>query len=426
MPNKYDTYVGYEFEVEHSIENLIKNAYSLTNYDGAVMDYHRTMDRTANGLWRVEFDGSLSNGAEFISPVQKMEQSFKTMRKFFDIVKENGSTTSHRCGCHINISLMYKGRILKIDSSALLYNLNWELLYSLWPNRLKENQSYCENLTTILNSAYIFEKFSVRKISSRNFGTHIFSAKYPFIKIKSSLINKRGRYFELRFPGGENYHLYPDKIEKTTTHFAEALKKSRVTCTHSNTYDRKIISYINRVQKCKNNFVQFPLFFGNFCSATNIRRLETLEHLDLYNKSDGYNYVYNVTKLLEILSKAYIDKPIVNTLNRRPIIYKCVKCYIMYSYNYNASLLKRLIRNMTRYEIELIIPPNESDIEKLWLIKIFPILNKKYKNTILKSVKSEKIKAVLRNSLHKSTAEISTMCSKFVKRLLKTKQKNLK
>jgi hypothetical protein len=194
--SKYILYVGYEFEVEGNLQSLMQKAIPITNYkSGRIYSYHSKVDDTSKGLWRVERDASLYNGAEFISPPILMEDSFKMMRGFFQAITEAKSDTNTRCG-----------------------------LCSLWPDRLKNKNVYCKYISHILKENDSFLKLK----NKREFAKNLFNYYHGFITRKPSKWNKEGIYYELRFPGGTDYHLHPEKIETTVRHFNEVLDKSRL------------------------------------------------------------------------------------------------------------------------------------------------------------------------------------------------------
>ena len=400
----YETYVGYEFEVENRIKSLIDNSRHITNYEGStIRAYHSTKDRSRTGLWRIEQDESLTNnGAEFISPVQKLEHSIETMKTFLTAIKENGSITSTRCGCHINMSLMYHGRIIKLDEDALLSNINWRLLFSLWKNRLLNLNPYCKNLSSIFRHMKQHRASRHKKISIKSgFGNEIFRNNHGFIVKKQSLTLKKGTYYELQFPGGLDYHKYPDKIETTVRHFDEILKKSRQTICN-NKINKKIITYINRTQ------------------ATDLPpSLLTAENMDkcLSIKAFANTYQPCIDLDFKVLTMArnivtILMPPVTygltkrNTKKLKRLVCKNHLCYYFLKYSsvncYKHSFFDDFnpLDYFRKAGVELTIPEEESDLDKLWLAKVYTQLDTKEQKHITNSIKSKKIKNIFNKMLN--------------------------
>ncbi|NIA10696.1 MAG: hypothetical protein GWP10_13455 [Nitrospiraceae bacterium] len=361
---EYDIYVGYEFEIEGSIASLIEKTRSLTDYkQDYPCDYHDSVTNTKRGRWRVEKDASLHDGAEFISPPQKLEESLVTMRSFLKLVRENGSITTERCGCHTNMSLVGRGKILKINENALLSNINWRFLYSLWGNRLRSND-YCKNMSTIFNSY----KQRANNIKMLNLKDIILAKNHNFITKKSSLTLKKGAYYELRFPGGVNYSSHPDKIEKTVRYFGNLLIESRQTI-NKRRYNKKIISYINRVYKGYNNKSKLidieSLSKTKADIITNNKVLKTLNYIKYTDRDRA--------KLRKMISK--------------DMIYYFIK-YVYFNIDMRSTI--NTLRSLERFKT-FSIPKSENDTNKLWLTNIYEQLSSIEKNTIIKSIKNKKV-----------------------------------
>ena len=110
---------------------------------------------------------------------------------------------------------------------------------------------YCMRLSNIMNN--IKKDFRIKKsdnmlTTSKMLSRVILGQYHGFMVKKKSLVTAKGYYYELRFLGGIDYHLYPEKIETTVRHFSDVLKKSIYASEESNLKkNRKIISYVNRV-----------------------------------------------------------------------------------------------------------------------------------------------------------------------------------
>lgn len=405
VKDKYVLQVGYEFEVETNITSLIKHAIPVTNCNfNGVSQYHNGTNDTAEGLWRLEHDASLRNGAEFISPPIPMEDSFSMMKEFFQSIKAANGLTTERCGCHTNICLMYNGRILKMNENALICNINWQLLYALWPGRLKKRNSFCESINNILDQSRYIPQLNKKK----EFANRILNYTHGFIVRKQSLLNKKGIYYELRFPGGEDYHLHPEKIEDTVRHFNEVLYKSRLSVCRTQNVDhnKKIVSYINRKAKHNKNF---PHFNGTVkTDLANILNLKSIKH---FNTSGDKQFIYNslIGMLIDII---YIKKTIhknskygesrkdflislIKTINKENVIYYIYKFAFVYGNATNLpydNLLSNVNSLLKTGDFKFTIPKKERDLNKLWLLPLLPLLPDQTKDILIKSITSNRIK----------------------------------
>lgn len=397
----YEIHVGYEFEVETFIQELIKKVEPLIK-DARLSNYHETVIRTREGKWRIEKDDSLINGAEFISPPQKMEESFTTMRQFFQYIEDTGSKTTVRCGCHTNISLTCRGKIVKINENKFLANINWRLLCALWPDRTVKHNDYCKYMSTMFKEI----RESYTKVNN-NLGAKLFNTYQGFIVKKVSKSSKKGIYYELRFPGGINYHKNADKIEATVKHFSEALMKSREILKDTKP-NKKIISYINRL-----NMDSFPTYIQLY-GTQDLQALDNLKYLNS-NSFKGVskqmllrkftNICYDITSAV-----SHSHPKLIKILNNKHVL------YYLYKYMTTSSLLgfNYVLLNMPANSIKLTIPKDESDIKKLWVIKIYNQLSEKNKKIFIQSIKNKKVKKYILKLIEKKVYTDKNFIKKYL------------
>jgi hypothetical protein len=415
--SKYILYVGYEFEVEGNLQSLMQKAIPITNYkSGRIYSYHSKVDDTSKGLWRVERDASLYNGAEFISPPILMEDSFKMMRGFFQAITEAKSDTNTRCGCHINMCLTYNGKILKMNENAIVCNIDWRLLCSLWPDRLKNKNVYCKYISHILKENDSFLKLK----NKREFAKNLFNYYHGFITRKPSKWNKEGIYYELRFPGGTDYHLHPEKIETTVRHFNEVLDKSRLAVcrTKDDFKNKKIISYINRVYK--QQLVEIPSFRSLKNTPSDFKKIDKLKNIKDITSTKHTNYLSK--KLLglvtQITSKLRF-KPVclheqlclklVKTINEEHVVYYIIKYFVVSHYVFFKANITFFINLLNLEQIKFTVPVNEFDTDKLWVIKLTLFLNNSSRNNIINTTKNSMKSTRMTALWNKMLAERSTM-----------------
>lgn len=405
----YETIVGYEFEIEKKIRSLISRLAHVINFKYPyICDYHTTKSFTKEGVWRIERDSSLAYGAEFISPPQKLEQAIETMKMFLDIIKKHGSETSSRCGCHINMSLTKRGKILKINEDELLANINWRLMSSLWGNRLVTLNSYCRNINSMFAQIKHHTNSIHNPISGKaGIGRELFSKHHACITRKVSLVTS-GNYYELRFPGGIDYHKYPDKIEQTVRHFSEILEKSIKSSCNDKT-NKKIVSYINRLHavnftwsellRKKTKLIPVIKTFANTYQEQAVyqtaqdRVLKTLAAVVtnvISNRSGNYSNPEQRKKLRTITCK-------------NCLFYYFLK-YAFFNYSRNENYVSfNPLYNFKLAGISLTVPKEESDLDKLWLAFVYPVMTEKEKIHIIKSIKSNKAKVIFKKMTKDNT-----------------------
>lgn len=404
----YDTYVGFEFEIEKKIKSLISKLANVVNFKHqSVCDYHTTKDLTKKNFWRIERDGSLFYGAEFISPPQKLEQSIETMRTFLNVVKKHGSSTSSRCGCHINMSLTKRGKILKINEDEFLANINWRLMSFLWENRLVKLNSYCRNMSSMFKQIRNQTHPIQNPISNKTGIAHeLFSKYHACIAKKSSLITSSGNYYELRFPGGQDYHRHPDKIEQTVRHFSEILEKSRKASCNNKT-NKRIVSYINRLHVAD---FTWPMLLKRKSNLIPIIKTSA----NTYQKREKYQttqdraikgLMNNITHVISNKNVNYDDK-----LRKKVKTIVCNNCLFYYFlkyafFNYSRNKNYASFNPLCSFgyaEIHLTVPKEESDFDKLWLSSVYCIMKKKEQIHIMRSIKSNKAKVIFKKMIKNS------------------------
>ena len=410
----YETYVGYEFEIENRIHSLIRLSRDITKYPYSTpQSYHEAPRNSGKGLWRIEKDASLNNyGAEFISPPEKLEKSLEIMKAFLGLVKKNRSNTTFRCGCHINMCLTCRGKILKMDEDAILANINWRLLYFLWSNRIKNHNVYCVYMKKILQQYKNGNSFLAKATSKSGIGKEIFKQSHGFIVKKTSLMKKKGNYYELRFPGGTNYHKSPEKIEQTVRHFAKIFMKSRLSAV-SKLPNKRIVSYINRTQS---------IFSAN-CAMTkdcieSIPYVKTLANTYVRDGTVGRwalnDKVWTITN--RVLAKlthgtTYFSEndqqKLKKIIQKNHLLYYLAKyAFFNYTDTNNKSLADfNPLQRLAPCNLEFTIPKEESDLDKLWLSRLcrLSLITPKDKERILKSIKNKKIKEIFNKMTENAT-----------------------
>lgn len=423
-----DMYVGFEFEVETNIKKLINNTHKsgiIKCKYAYICDYHRNTHHTNRGFWRIEKDASLYNGAEFISPPEKYEQAIKTMKLFLNAVEKNKATTSKRCGCHINISLTNRGKILKINEDDLFANINWRLMYFLWGNRLLKSNMYCRNLNSIFTQLKNNSDIVYTDISNKTgIGKELLSKPHACIVKKVNLMSNTGHYYELRFPGGRNYHKHPDKIEQTIRHFNEVLEKSRKSY-YNKKINKKIISYINRLNPIRYTWPE--LLKRKTALPSTIKILA-----NTYQKQNKYKHrmirtlTNSVTNALSnncsFINKSNITK-LRSTVCRNHLFYYFLK-YAFFSYDNNENYISyNPISRFINTGITLTIPKEESDFNKLWLASVYFKVSRKEQIHIIRTIKSNKAKIIFKKMLkNKEYKNKIINAQKHKKELLNDKQ----
>jgi hypothetical protein len=265
-------YVGFEIEVETESSNirhdkdalydLIEAVYPITGWSRrqGISGYHRHESRTEQGLWRVETDASLVNGAEFVMPPVNKDTAFSLLEKLFELIDESKCTTSKRCGLHLNISDNTR-TLNRVNIGYFITNVNYRLLAALWPDRVKSYSTYCVGFKHVLmnmlnNGAANLES---DKKEQETFQKSLLSNHNSMINVRLDRARVLEERFEIRTMGGKDYHKKLREIKITTNMFEEMLERSYGVCKRTYT-NKKIISYINRVnnrQKTR-NYIWIP------------------------------------------------------------------------------------------------------------------------------------------------------------------------
>lgn len=303
-------YVGFEIEIEscgktnREVYDLIEKAYPITSWskEQGVARYHHNENMSREGLWRVESDTSLNNGAEFIMPPVDKDTAFVLLERFFNLIDASSCHTSHRCGLHLNISS--NDRMLgNINAGYFITNANYRLLAKLWPDRAKDYNAYCVGLKHIL-SGMLHNKqinFGSDRQEQELFQNQILKSRNNIINMRFSGNGEVKERFEIRAMGGKNYHKKLREIKITTNMFEELLKKSYEVCKDTYT-NKKIISYINRLHTRHDlqKFVWMPTTNGKKANskytilAQNLRSIKNIHKHGAWQFLDKMNKTYTV------------------------------------------------------------------------------------------------------------------------------------
>lgn len=427
-------YVGFEIEVEtcrdgsghvshdnESLYNLIEEARPITGWarNQGISRYHHHEYRTEQGLWRVESDASLINGVEFIMPPVNKNTAFSLLEKLFKLIDESGCTTSSRCGLHLNISDNTRTLGL-VNIGHFITNVNYQLLVSLWPDRLKEYNTYCLGfkhiLASILNNG--IDTLGSNKKEQETFQKRLLNSHNNMINVRFDRTGTIEERFEIRAMGGKDYHKKLEKIETTTNMFEEVLKKSCEICKRTYT-NKKIISYINRInnrQKIRKH-VWIPTTSGragqneqnnlvaNLCSIRNLHKRKAWEFLDTLKTRYGiaryksYHYkhfdAYCVLMLKTVNYRIILNNDTwggETAKNRNNIITKLTNEAIYYIAKYMSDnptvyppflcskIIKKYMTGCTKIgdnKMILTIPESEKQHDIIWLAKHMYIFDSK-------------------------------------------------
>lgn len=299
-------YVGFEIEVESCKENhayplhaLIEEAYPITGWSKhqGISSYHSYKNLSQQGLWRVENDASLTNGAEFIMPPLDKNTSFDLLEKFFELIKNSECYTSLKCGLHLNISNDTR-TIDNVDIGYFIANANYRLLAKLWPDRAKKYNCYSIGLKHILSNIVYNKSISTSLTQQKNFQKEISKNHNYMINVRSDIRRTVKERFEIRAMGGKDYHKKLEEIKITTNMFEDLLEKSSRPIQNTN---KKIISYINRVHSRR------ELKIGVWIPKINIEpRINVNNEILLCNLSSIKNiHKHGAWQFLEKISTQY-------------------------------------------------------------------------------------------------------------------------
>ena len=95
--------------------------------------------------WRVVRDGSVSNGAEVVSPVLKGEQGLAELKQICDALKAAGFTAQRTCGMHVHVGAreFSVGQLSNVCRSMLNNEAHFDSIVA--PSRRLNNNHYCQS-----------------------------------------------------------------------------------------------------------------------------------------------------------------------------------------------------------------------------------------------------------------------------------------
>jgi hypothetical protein len=241
-------------------------------------------------------------------------------------------------------------------------------------------------------------------------------------------MSKNGHYYELRFPGGVDYHKHPDKIEQTVRHFSEILKKSRKSSCDNKKINKKIVSYINRLHavsfSCPELLKRKTVLIPTIKELANTyqRQIKYPTEQDRVIKilAEGITNVL-LSTFAKITAFDNKDKAKLRSIVCRNHLFYYFLKYAFFNYNNNKNYANFnplfLFKNIA---IEITVPKEESDFDKLWLAAVYPVMTEQEKIHIIKSIKSNKAKVIF-----KKMTEDSTYKNKIINAQINKKRQNL-
>jgi hypothetical protein len=366
-----DITLGFEFEVEGSdisIYSLIDNSAHITGLtEHYIEDYHDTRYKTAEGLWRIEDDETIS-GAEFISPLMDYCTARKVCKDFFAAISNTPEVfTTNRCGLHVGMSV--NGNLDGIDLASIIPNINYRLLATLWPTRMLEDHHYCNSLKKMLRTVNVFG--SNTGMSNTGIRPSISSMSKKWMNNAYSFIKTKYyndiKYIEFRAPGGLDYHLKFDALFTSIDHISDVLL-GRTKLSKKETA-KKMYSYLNRLYKVSDYTHHTPpfipeMFLKNRLSPTSFTTL--------------YNYTKSV-----LISIDYYDHPakgkIRDNLNRHGYLYHLLEYMVA---NRMRSRLKS-ISDIINDAIVVPIPENKQQSDMIKMLKLWQLLPRKLIRNLL-------------------------------------------
>lgn len=350
--------LGFEFEVEGNVYDLIDNSAHITGItDHYIEEYHDTRYKTAEGLWRVEEDETIS-GAEFISPPKGYYEAKELCKAFFETIKNTPDVkTTYACGLHVGMSI--NGNLDNVDLTSIIPNINYRLLAKLWPDRMLRDHNYCNSLKNMLKRVNIF---GVNTLPSDTVTPSISSineawlnSTHAFIKIKHY---ENTRYIEFRVPGGHDYHLRLDDLFVSIDHISDILLGHTKLSKKKTT--KKMYSYLNRVYK-KADYTYF--------------RAPQVPEIFLKNKLSiaAFNTIYTTitSKLINIHYQEVLSKEKTkDELNNNNYLY----CLLEYMVANQILLSLEKISNTINNVMVVSIPKNRQQSDMIKMLKLWPIL----------------------------------------------------
>lgn len=425
-------YVGFEIEVElckddqgrpqpnkNNLYNLIEKAYPITGWPRSrgISRYHHHEDLTEQGLWRVETDASLVNGAEFVMPPVNKDTAFCLLEKFFKLIDGSECTTSSRCGLHLNIS-GDNYTLDRVNIGHFIANINHRLLVALWPDRVKEYSTYCIGLRHILTSMLNggVAGFKLDKREQEIFQERILSSHNYMVNVRLDRNRARKERFEIRTMGGKNYHKKLEEIKTTTNMFEKVLKDSCEVCKHTYT-NKKIISYINRINNRQKTqkYIWIPTIGERAAESqqnklvTNLHSIRSIHEHGAWELHDRLKVRYRLSRynmyryksfdsycdvMLQVINyRFYLNNGLWTSLlakERNDIVIKLANEAIYYIVKYMSNnptvyppflcnkTIKKYMTGCTRIgnsQMILAIPESEKQRDIIWLSKHMYMFN---------------------------------------------------
>lgn len=406
-------YAGFEIEVENprfpfseNIHKLIDNTTHITGWKNeySILEYHGSREYNSLGKWGVEHDSSLFSGAEFVMPPMEKDEALDILEKFLSYIDGSGCHTLDSCGLHLNISADNM-TVSGMDKSYFLSNINQRLLYSFWKHRLKGTNAYCVPMQKIIAN------MSVTSDLDMEIQNQMLIGRYRYVNKKATNTLER---LEIRAMGGLGYHRKIKEIRATTNMFCDILEKS-----YEKTQPRtkkKIISYINRIQKRKPD--HYTLWIPNKSIMLKEKALfyllnsikTTLEKENCPIILDNmlhrrYYCSYNVRKTVWEAYCLSISRYIAEYIKcRKPNIYFIKKItqktneiyYYIFKYlNKNHHDISKIMFDrflsgsmsfIDDFKIILTVPKDEKSADVLWLCKYFEKLSEEAKKCFVNSL----------------------------------------
>lgn len=394
-----DIVLGFEFEVEGKdcdIYGLIDNSTSLTGLTEHYIEcYHNTMYKTGEGLWRVEKDSTIC-GAEFISPPENYHTAKKTCKTFFEMIKNSpGIKTTSSCGLHVGMSV--NGNLNSIDLTNIIPNINYRLLATLWPTRMFNKSTYCNNLKRMLKNTNIYTK----KTTINDISNILMCGAYSFIKTKNY---ENVKYIEFRVPGGVDYHFKFDELFTSIDHISDILLG--YTKLSKKDQQKKMYSYINRSYKSLNTtttssllkqilsipeiLLEFEIPIGTFTNIYYITntRLTLLNNnrkqIDELNEQNYLYYFFNYMVTHKMVSELretskHINKSILISVPeniQQSDMIKMLKVWEILPYSLTQTLLNKLNQRTYNYFIKYYINRSENEEQLKWISDICEKIDK--------------------------------------------------
>jgi len=123
--------------------------------------YHESNDFSK---WRVEYDSSVNNGCEIVSPVLEGEDGFEQIRKIVKALSTAGGRINRSCGLHVHVQASdLDGQWLKNIMSR--YDANADAIDAFMPPSRREggyaNRQYCNRFSDGVNSSSFARATSV-------------------------------------------------------------------------------------------------------------------------------------------------------------------------------------------------------------------------------------------------------------------------